>query len=161
MRPTATLAAWSVCMLVTAKSCAKTAESNEMPTAGCKLGSAPRNDALDGASSSPGERKFGGHTLAHLKAQYREYPDSEVTCGLMTRPATLSSSAIAWSNSTDFSSSSSSSIGNIRRLSQGYSVGGSSDAAARCQYCGNLFMLWYTGVGVGINGATIFPSGVR
>jgi len=36
--------------------------------------------------------------------------DSEVTCGPMTRPATLSSSATASSNLTDFSSSSSSSI---------------------------------------------------
>ena len=35
--------------------------------------------------------------------------DSEVTCGPMTRPATLSSSATSSSNSTDFSSSSSSS----------------------------------------------------
>ena len=34
--------------------------------------------------------------------------DSEVTCGLMTRPAPLSSSATSSSNSTDFSSSSSS-----------------------------------------------------
>jgi len=33
--------------------------------------------------------------------------DSEVTCGPMTRPATLSSSATSSSNSTDFSSSSS------------------------------------------------------
>jgi len=32
--------------------------------------------------------------------------DCEVTCGLMTRPATLSSSATSSSNSTDFSSSS-------------------------------------------------------
>jgi len=30
--------------------------------------------------------------------------DSEVTCGLMTRPATLNSSATSSSNSTDFSS---------------------------------------------------------
>jgi len=36
--------------------------------------------------------------------------DSEVPCGPMTRPATLSSSATSSSNSTDFSSSSSSSI---------------------------------------------------
>ena len=34
--------------------------------------------------------------------------DSEVTCGPMTRPATLSSSATSSSSSTDFSSSSSS-----------------------------------------------------
>ena len=34
--------------------------------------------------------------------------DSEVTCGPMTRPATLNSSATSSSNSTDFSSSSSS-----------------------------------------------------
>jgi len=33
--------------------------------------------------------------------------DSEVTCGPVTRPATLSSSAASSSNSTDFSSSSS------------------------------------------------------
>jgi len=39
-----------------------------------------------------------------------ESVDSEVTCGPMTRPATLSSSATSSSNSTDFSSSSSSSI---------------------------------------------------
>ena len=37
--------------------------------------------------------------------------DPEVTCGPMTRPATLNSSATSSSNSTDFSSSSSSSSG--------------------------------------------------
>jgi len=36
--------------------------------------------------------------------------DSKVTCGPMTRPATLSSSAMSSSNSTDFSSSSSSNL---------------------------------------------------
>jgi len=36
--------------------------------------------------------------------------DYEVTCGPMTRPATLSSSATSSSNSPDFSSSSSSSV---------------------------------------------------
>jgi len=49
--------------------------------------------------------------------------DSEVTCGPVTRPATLSSSATSSSNSTDFSSSSSSSSTSAKCLSVLLSVG--------------------------------------
>jgi len=52
---------------------------------------------------------------------------SEVTCGPMTRPATLNSSATSSSNSTDFSSSSSSSRSTLLQ------------AAAQRYYCRRVF----------------------
>jgi len=49
------------------------------------------------------------HDVLSAAESVRPISDFEVTCGPMTRPATLNSSATSSSNSTDFSSSSSSS----------------------------------------------------
>jgi len=63
--------------------------------------------------------------------------DSEVTCGPVTRPATLNSSATSSSNSTDFSSSSSvspgSPVSSAKRLNRSRCGGGQTGVGPRNQ----------------------------
>ena len=70
-------------------------------------GSLPLKNDVQLVTQSPQSRR---QALDVLSAAESVLPisDSEVTCGPMTRPATLNSSATSSSNSTDFSSSSSS-----------------------------------------------------
>jgi len=55
MQPTATDAAWSVCLSVTTMSCAKKAEEIVMPS-GVQTQVRPRNGVLGEGSDHPGER---------------------------------------------------------------------------------------------------------
>ena len=66
---------------------------------------APKNDVQLVTQFPQSRRQI--HDVLSAAESVPPISDSEVTCGPMTRPATLSSSATSSSNSTDFSSSSS------------------------------------------------------
>ena len=69
-------------------------------------GSLPLKNDVQPVTQFPQSRRQ-VHDVLSAAESVPPISDSEVTCGPMTRPATLSSSATSSSNSTDFSSSSS------------------------------------------------------
>ena len=75
-------------------------------------GSLPLKNDLQLVTQFPQSRRQALDVLSAVESVL-SISDSEVTCGPMTRPATLNSSATSSSNSTDFSSSSSN---NFRKI---------------------------------------------